>query len=99
MLDDGYTDTASLCQAYLAVVTNMLQRPHARRFLAEGGLLWRIALQYGPIDLYTAALLGPSSTATVYGRKYIAEWTEDILNDRKVGALVGNTLRSGSFWP
>ncbi|KAI0055215.1 hypothetical protein BV25DRAFT_1843124 [Artomyces pyxidatus] len=42
----------------------LLERPHARFFLTRGGILWRLALHYGPHHLLTDAASGPSRLVT-----------------------------------
>lgn len=98
-LDDRSGEAALLCCRYLAAVTNVLQCPHTRRYLAEGGILWRLAIQYGQWDLYSSAFTGPSSTATVYGRASMGAWRDDLLEDHETAMLLGVTFHSGFFWP
>jgi hypothetical protein len=68
LIPRGHHEPANTCilQDYLHNVTAVLQHPHAHCFLTTGNLLWRIAITLAllPWD----ALMGPSSTASVYGR-------------------------------
>jgi hypothetical protein len=49
---------------YVATIQQLLSRPFARRFLLVGGIIWRIALQFGLNTLIQEALVGPSSDVT-----------------------------------
>ena len=80
----------------------VLQRPHVRRFLTAGDLLWRIAIAFGPATLYAKALAGPSSTAMLYGRRsppIQGNLVDDLLMPTEVTALLGVTTLHQSFWP
>jgi hypothetical protein len=91
-----------ILQEYLHSVTAVLQRPHAHRFLTAGDLLWRIAIAFGPATLYTDALVGPSSTATLYGRRsppVQGNLVDDLLMPTEITALLGVTTLHQSFWP
>ena len=89
------------CRTYLHNVTAVLQRPHARRFLVAGDLLWRIAITFGPATLYTEALAGPSLTASIYRRHspLVQDNLVDDLMPTEVTALLGVTTLNQSFWP
>jgi hypothetical protein len=91
-----------ILQDYLRNVTAVLQRPHARRFLTTGDLLWRIAIAFGPATLYADALTGPSSTASVYGRHSPPvqnNLVDDLLMPTEITTLLGVTELNQSFWP
>jgi hypothetical protein len=95
-------DASRILAEYRHNVTAVLQRPHARRFLAEGGLLWRIALAFGPPTLFLEAFAGPSSTATVFGRRSApmsGNLVDDLLMPSEVGILLGMTSNQQSVWP
>jgi len=95
-------DPTRLLAEYRHNVNAILLRPHARRFLAEGGLLWRIALAFSPPTLYSKALAGPSSTATIFGRRSTpisGNLVDDLLMPSEVAALLGMTTTQQSVWP
>jgi hypothetical protein len=90
-----------MVKQYYDNVREVLSRPHARRYLGCGGLLWRITREYSP-DLYTDALLGPSITAMLCGRAEMNEdstYYTDKVMDEEVKMLLGFTSNSNSFWP
>ncbi|KAH7908631.1 hypothetical protein BJ138DRAFT_1103346 [Hygrophoropsis aurantiaca] len=92
-------DASEACAEYLQRVTSLLMRPHARRFLTLGGLLWRIALEFGPPGLYQAALAGPSTDVTVYNAgEYLATAgeTDDVVSDDEIEILLG--ALDGPLW-
>ncbi|KAG2354421.1 hypothetical protein BDR07DRAFT_1494636 [Suillus spraguei] len=87
--------------AYMLRVTELLQKPFARRFLSLGGILWRLALQFGPADLIARALAGPSSYATVWQSGDISDGhCDDIATAAEIGILLGRNF-SGTVtcWP
>ncbi|KAH7903863.1 hypothetical protein BJ138DRAFT_1119975 [Hygrophoropsis aurantiaca] len=87
-----YTPAPQACASYLSRVYNMLLRPHAQRFLTTGGLLWRIALQFGPSYLYQSALMGPSVDASLHlAGGYLPDSGEidDSVSDSEIGVLLG----------
>jgi hypothetical protein len=94
------TSNRRILEEYRRNVTGVLHRPHARRFLAEGGLLWRIAIAFGPPSLYTEALAGPSPTVTIYGRRsFSGSHVDDLLMPTEIALLLGTTDKQQSFWP
>lgn len=79
----------NVCQKYISSVQALLRLPGATRFLAEGGLLWRLALAYGPSGLYT----GDGSITPI-------EWANDPPTDHDVNTMIGKCEESnGTFWP
>lgn len=96
------SELRDMCIQYRRLVAEVLSRPHARRFLTAGGLLWRIAREYGPPDLFRRALQGPSATVTIYGRSdidRIHKDVDDLLIATEIDVLLGRTTNSNSFWP
>ncbi|KIK36125.1 hypothetical protein CY34DRAFT_16598 [Suillus luteus UH-Slu-Lm8-n1] len=84
---------------YARRVHSLLQLPHARRFLTMGGLLWRIALHYGPSELFASAISGPSSDASKLFRCEAHDTlVDDTVSDEDINLLLGITDR-GSIWP
>jgi hypothetical protein len=53
-------DVASFDSKYILEVESMLRRETARAFLEHGGLIWRIALEFGGSRLWGDLFLGPS---------------------------------------
>ncbi|KAH7905688.1 hypothetical protein BJ138DRAFT_1118245 [Hygrophoropsis aurantiaca] len=98
---------AEACAEYLLRASTLMMRPHARRFLTMGGLLWRIALEFGPPGLYQAALAGPSIDTTFYNAgEYLPATgeTDDTVSDEEVDVLLGGYDGPGyrqrlSLWP
>lgn len=84
---------------YHTRVRAMLNLPFARRFLSMGGILWRIALHYGPKSLFAAALSGPSTDAYVHGHvNRIGGEIDDMVTDADIALLLGTT-EGFSLWP
>jgi hypothetical protein len=86
---------------YKRNVKELLGRPYARRFLSLGGILWRLALQFGPADLVERAIAGPSSDATDWASGDMSDGLcDDMVTPADKGILVGRSLRgSESCWP
>ncbi|KAG2082630.1 hypothetical protein BD769DRAFT_1300352, partial [Suillus cothurnatus] len=84
---------------YARSVHTLLQLPRARRFLTMGGIVWRIALHYGPSELFASAISGPSSDATTLIHCESHETlVDDYVSDEDISLLLGITDR-GSLWP
>ncbi|KAG1748860.1 uncharacterized protein EDB91DRAFT_1078998 [Suillus paluster] len=66
--------------AYTLRVTQLLKKLFAYHFLSLGGILWRLALQFGPADLIAQALAGCSSYATA--------WQSGDMSDRLCNDIV-----------
>jgi hypothetical protein len=84
---------------YLARVQALLRRPYARRFLTMGGILWRLALQFGPPSLLNDALAGPSLDVTTWGIGEVngQSW-DDSVTAADIAMLIG-VSGTGSCWP
>jgi hypothetical protein len=84
---------------YLAQVQALLRRPYARRFLTLGGILWRLALQFGPPSLLNQALAGPSSDVMIWGIGDVVDgqW-DDSVTAADIATLIG-VSEAGSCWP
>ncbi|KAH7918382.1 hypothetical protein BV22DRAFT_1051765 [Leucogyrophana mollusca] len=83
-------DLEEACTEYLSKVMTLLLQPHARWLLTMGGLLWRIALEYGPPTLYQAALAGPSIDTTLYNLgEYLPDSgeTDNIMSETEIEVL------------
>ena len=97
-------DSAKYCDDWLQAIVEILARPHARVMLFRGGLLWRIAREYGPAHLYSSALEGPSVGATCFGQFAPGDPTllvED-LNEYKIPVLLGRVVVNNVekyLWP
>ncbi|KAG1818941.1 hypothetical protein EV424DRAFT_1539897 [Suillus variegatus] len=95
----GLTENGNAVDAYVRQVRRLLGYPHARRFLTMGGLVWRIALHYGPPDLFSAALSPPSTDATLHLHfDRFGSDIDDRVTDGEIDLLLGITDR-GSLWP
>jgi hypothetical protein len=53
-------DTTSFNSKYIYEAERLLRRENARTFLEHGGLIWRIALEFGGSRLWNDLFLGPS---------------------------------------
>ncbi|KAK0430306.1 hypothetical protein EV421DRAFT_1744215 [Armillaria borealis] len=81
-----YKFSARDYQAYVENRTNILNKPHSRAALLQGGIVWRLAKEHLSLD---AALHGPSSTVIqsrtgyVFGDKDDAWslWDDDLVGD------------------
>ncbi|KAG1740273.1 hypothetical protein EDB19DRAFT_1828494 [Suillus lakei] len=93
--DPGYWEN------YKSNVKGLLGRPYACRFLSLGGILWRLALQFGPADLIDRALAGPSSDVTDWASGDMLDWfCDDMVTPADKGILLGCSLRgSETCWP
>ncbi|KAG2063252.1 hypothetical protein BDR04DRAFT_1123391 [Suillus decipiens] len=95
----GLTAGGEVLDAYVRQVRRLLSYPHARRFLTMGGLVWRIALHYGPPGLFPAALSPPSTDATMHLHfDRFGSDIDDRVTDGEIDLLLGITDR-GSLWP
>lgn len=86
---------------YTARVRELLCLPFARRFLTQGGILWRIALQFGPNTLVQEALAGPSSAVTLWrSGKSVGNLWDDFVTPEEINTLLGRSSSgSESCWP
>ncbi|KAG1905611.1 uncharacterized protein F5891DRAFT_975803 [Suillus fuscotomentosus] len=86
---------------YKKNVKELLGRPYARRFLSLGGILWCLALQFGPADLIEHAIAGPSSDATNWASGDMSNGLcDDMVTPVDKGILVGCSLRGSEMcWP
>ncbi|KAG1883314.1 hypothetical protein F4604DRAFT_1920517 [Suillus subluteus] len=81
---------------YTARVRELLCLPFARRFLTQGGILWRIALQFGPNTLVQEALVGPSSAVTLWrSGESVGNLWDDFITPEEINTLLGRSS-SGS---
>ncbi|GJE97596.1 hypothetical protein PsYK624_138170 [Phanerochaete sordida] len=84
----------------------ILARPHAVAALFAGGILWRLALEFGPVELAPRAAEGPSATVLVHGAGDVLDggFVRDALDDTEVDVLLGKHHCPASnatklFWP
>lgn len=93
--EPGYWNT------YVATVQQLLSRPFARRFLSVGGIIWRIALQFGPNTLIQEALVGPSSDVTRWkSGETLDDLWDDTVTPAELEILSGQGLEhSVTCWP
>ncbi|KAG1717613.1 uncharacterized protein EDB91DRAFT_1259493 [Suillus paluster] len=100
-LDDAHLPLANRdLQQYEHRVRALLQLPYARRLLSMGGILWRIALHYGPASLISAALSGPSTDACMHLRAdRVGSDIDDTVTPDAIALLLGTTRTGHSLWP
>lgn len=93
--DPGYWNT------YVATIQQLLNRPFARHFLTVGGIIWRIALQFGPNTLVQEALAGPSSDITRWkSGEMLDDLWDDMVTPAELEVLLGQGLESSvTCWP
>ncbi|TFK69146.1 hypothetical protein BDN72DRAFT_897535 [Pluteus cervinus] len=98
----GVQSSRRACSIYTEGVRSILRLPRARRLILEGGLLWRIALQWDGMSLYQIGLNGPSPLALHYrvGETHPdLELFDDALPDPVMNILLGVQDNGSSFWP
>ena len=91
-MDNGTT----FCTAYLARMNDMLRRPHARAFIAEGGQLSWIARRWAGPRLVEEFMSGPSIQVTVHNKGFYdsssedpSYLTHDIVSEQEKDLLLG----------
>ncbi|KAG1743580.1 uncharacterized protein EDB91DRAFT_1080983 [Suillus paluster] len=86
---------------YTSQVRELLCRPFACCFLTLGGILWRIALQFGPNTLVQEALVGPSSAVMLWGSgELVSNLWDDFVTPEEINTLLGRSHSgSESCWP
>lgn len=94
-----FSDDGNICQSYISSVRALLRSPHPRRFLAEGGLIWRLAIAYGPPDLYSSGVPDPSTPATLHEIS-LENWANIQPANHEIDVMIGKMPKSNStFWP
>jgi hypothetical protein len=68
---------AAFCSSYLAKMNDILRRPHARAFIAEGGQISWIARRWTGIRLVEEFMSGPSIQVTIHSRGFYDSASED----------------------
>ncbi|KAG2030711.1 hypothetical protein BDR03DRAFT_986920 [Suillus americanus] len=87
-------------ERYENSVRDMLRLPFSRRFCGMGALLWRLAIQFGPDNLLSAALSGPSSDASMHSNvERIGTDVDDMVTDAHINTLLGLTDNNHILWP
>lgn len=79
---------------YLRNVEDLLERPHAAAFLFLGGILSRLAREFGPVDrLVRTALVGPSASVLDYlhGERDVPGQVRDFVSPGEIACLLGAT--------
>ncbi|KAG1759014.1 hypothetical protein EDD22DRAFT_956277 [Suillus occidentalis] len=86
---------------YVANVQQLLSCPFAHRFLSVGGIIWCIALQFGPNTLIQEALVGPSSDVTRWkSGKTLDDLWDDTVTPAELEILSGQGLENlVTCWP
>ena len=89
-------NVATFCTAYMAKMNDLLRRPHARAFIAEGGQYSWIARCWTGTRLVEEFMSGPSIQVTVHNRgfydsasKDASYLTYDSVSDQEKDALLG----------
>ena len=70
-------NAATYCASYLAQMNDVLRRPHARAFIAEGGQLSWIARRWTGLRLVEEFMSRPSIQTTVHNRGFYDSASED----------------------
>ncbi|KAJ7447859.1 hypothetical protein B0H11DRAFT_2248034 [Mycena galericulata] len=95
----GASIQVAALQEYLHNVEEVLSRPHARAAFFEGGLLWRIAVEWGPRWQVERLWQGVEPTE---GRTHFDPAIGGVaycLSQNEVDALRGVTQAGMSLWP
>jgi hypothetical protein len=102
------TDVANLNSVYINEVEVLLRQENARAFLEHGGLIWRLALEFGGSRLWNDLFLGPSVfcvDARLGERIPDYNWIADVPSQVELDILLGviykpgGTLYSRSLFP
>lgn len=93
-LDEAWDD-------YVIAARAVLSRPHAVAFILRGGILGRLAREFGPPSLVANALTSPSATLVHYthGDASLPGYHEDSVSDAESYRLVGVVLASEEAAP
>ncbi|EDR05612.1 uncharacterized protein LACBIDRAFT_302978 [Laccaria bicolor S238N-H82] len=96
-MDNG----ATFCSTYLAKMNDILRRPHARAFIAEGGQISWIARHWAGTRLMEEFMSGPSIQVTIHSRGFYDSASEnasylahDIVSEQEKDLLLGYCLGS-----
>jgi hypothetical protein len=83
---------------YLRDIVALVSSPNARGFLEQGGLAWRLALEFGGPTLWEDVFKGPSSLCVSLGRGKrspdLAYISEEV-SDNKYAILTGSVYETG----
>ncbi|VDC02742.1 unnamed protein product [Peniophora sp. CBMAI 1063] len=79
-------------------VVEVLRRPNARAFLWDGGILWRLALEFRS-DLLAEAGSGPSASASLLPAPWPGSFVSDTLSSAEVNLVIGRRADGLSWWP
>jgi hypothetical protein len=85
---------------YQDSIRDLLHLPFVCQFCTMGGLIWRLAMQYGPDNLFSVVLSGPSSDAYMHLHSdTIGTDINDKVMDAHLKLLLGVTVDGQSLWP
>ena len=70
-------NAATFCASYLAKMNDVLRRPHARAFIAEGGQIGWIARRWSGTRLVEEFMSGPSIQTTIHNRGFYDSASDD----------------------
>ena len=78
---------------YVEAVRRILERPEAVAFLMQGGILWRLALEFGPEDIVRRLLDGPSTSLVchLHGSESSSGKLYDDVSPAERDVLLGKT--------
>lgn len=83
----------SIQKSWEWTVAEVLGRLHATWALTSGGILWRLAVEFGSANLLQDAVCGPSLTTTLYRRgqaySFPVSFSGDHLSRVEMDALIG----------
>jgi hypothetical protein len=98
-----YEDATQFCDIWEQEVRLIFARPHARIYLFCGDLLWRLAREFGPPQLFQAVTDGPSPSATAWGQYDEIQGSSLIIdgaNKYELPILLGHAHRTQKYlWP
>jgi hypothetical protein len=98
-----YEDATQFCDIWEQEVRLIFARPHARIYLFRGDLLWRLAREFGPPQLFQAVTDGPSPSATAWGQYDEIQGPSLVIdgaNRYELPILLGHAHRTQRYlWP
>lgn len=87
---------STFCAQWLKSVAEVMQRCHARAYIHRGGILSRIAREFGPSNIVALIGMGPSEACTRYGRysepDLELQLVTEVLPPSEVSIVIGQTV-------
>lgn len=103
---DQQPDPVRGWQEYVASVRTLLSQSKGAAFLLEGGIAWRLAIQFGPTDIIRQLANAPTRAVLQHydGNTDIRGYIGDQVSEREMDILVGLTrnVNGGTtrrWWP